>query len=80
MSNTLNVRCTLCTAAAPHEGNWVDGMPLCDGCHHDWSPVDDREQDGWSERDDWADEYADMGGEDDFLDSYWEMQNEFWEG
>ena len=34
---------------------------------------DDREDDGWSERDDWADEEEFIASEDAFLDSYWEM-------
>jgi len=46
---------------------------------------DGYEDDGWSERYDYTDEeFSDEGydfcGEDSFLDSYWEMQNEFWEG
>ena len=37
------------------------------------APYDDREDDGWSERDDWADEEEFIASEDAFLDSYWEM-------
>lgn len=46
----------------------------------DWQyamQFDDREQDGWSERYDYADE--DFGGEDAYLDSYWEgLAESFW--
>jgi hypothetical protein len=45
------------------------------------APFDDRERDGWSEQYDYADD-DDFGGEDSYIDSYWEAQGEamlaFW--
>lgn len=53
--------------------NFAETHLAADFDGQDW---DDREDDGWSERDDFDDEHY-FGGEDAYLDTYWESVFEF---